>query len=185
MSASSWLKRGTGSFRHLELPFERGSPKMRFWVLLGVSVLLIVVDRVTTWVAIGSESAREINPFVETENFARIVFSPIPLAACVISIVILVLSEKHSNRIHSLLVSRNPLAPFCLFPLMFIWMMTFVCINNILGVLGFLTILTWLSTAFSVFTDSQYMQFGIAMYILNIAGLPLLTRIGLHIYAPK
>ena len=73
---------------------------MRFWVLLGVSVLLIVVDRVTTWVAIGSESAREINPFVETENFARIVFSPIPLAACVISIVILVLSEKHSNRIH-------------------------------------------------------------------------------------
>ena len=168
----------------METPLIGGRRKMRFWTLLGISIFLIVVDRIATWIAIDADLAKEINPHVNTQDFTSIIMSPLPLAACAVFIVILILSEKYSYGIHSLLLKKNPLAPFCLLPLMFIWMMTLVCINNILGVLGFLTILTWFSTIFSVFTTDPFLQFGIAMNLLNIAGLPLLTRIGLRIYAP-
>jgi len=73
----------------------------------------------------------------------------------------------------------------CLLPLFFLWVMTFICINNVLGVLGFPTPLTRASTFFSFLTDDPYLQLGIAVQILNVAGLPLLMRIAERIYAPK
>ncbi len=157
---------------------------MRTFALVYISLLLIVVDRVTTWVAINSNFGEETNPHVKTESLATLFLSPVPLMLCGFFIVCLLLSEAYSNQIYSLLVKGNPLAPICLLPLFFIWMMSIVCFSNLSGALGFITPLSWFASKFDFITDDRHELITIALTVLNIAGLPLLTRIGLRIYAP-
>ena len=158
---------------------------MRSLILLCISVFLICTDRITTWIAINSGMGREINPYVNTGSFVELILSPVPIAMCALFLFSLLLTERYSNQIHALLMKKSALAPMCLLPLFFIWMMTFICINNVLGVLGFITPLTRASTFFSFITEDPYLQFGIAVQILNVAGLPLLTCIAERIYAPE
>ncbi len=158
---------------------------MRSLILLCISLFLICTDRVTTWIAISSGMAREINPYVNTGSFFELVLSPVPISMCALFLFLLLLTERYSNQIHALVKRKSALAPMCLLPLFFLWVMTFICINNVLGVLGFPTPLTRASTFFSFLTDDPYLQLGIAVQILNVAGLPLLMRIAERIYAPK
>jgi hypothetical protein len=158
---------------------------MRSLTLLCISLFLICTDRVTTWIAINSGKAREINPYVNTGSFVDLVLSPVPISMCALFLLLLLLTERYSNQIHALLIKKSALAPMCLLPLFFIWTMTFICINNVLGVLGFITPLTRASTFFSFVTEDPYLQFGITVQILNIAGLPVLTRIAEKIYTPE
>ncbi len=158
---------------------------MRSITLLFISLFLICIDRITTWIAINSGKAREINPYANTTSFLDLILSPIPMSMCAVFLVLLIISERYSNQIHALLIRKSAFAPMCLLPLFFIWMMTFICINNVFGVLGFITPLTRASTFFAFITEDPYLQLGITVQILNVAGLPLITRIAERIYTPR
>ncbi len=157
---------------------------MRAFTLIYISILLVVVDRSTTWIALEANLAFETNPHVNPESFLSLFLSPVPLTLSLFFLFCVLINEVHSEKVYSLLEKRHPLAPMCLMPLIFIWMMSFICISNLLGSLGFGTPLAHFASIFRFISEDRHELIGIAMGIINLVGLPLLTRIGLRIYTP-
>lgn len=157
---------------------------MRAFLLFYISLLLVVVDRSTTWIALEEKLGEESNPHVNTESLLSLFLSPVPLQSALFFLVCLVLCESYPNRVHALLASRHPLSYMCLLPLMFIWMMSIVCASNLMGALGFGTPLAWFASKFDFITKDRHELIMIAFSVLNLAALPFLYKLGMHIYAP-
>ncbi len=158
---------------------------MRAFALIYISVLLIVVDRSTTWIALEANLGTESNPHVNTESYLSLFLSPVPLTLSIFFLLYVLLIEACADKVYTLLSKGHPLAPMCLLPLIFIWMMSFICISNLIGALGFGTPLARFASIFSFITKDRHELVGIAMAVINLAGLPLLTNIGLRIYTPR
>ncbi len=159
--------------------------KMRALVLSYIAVLLVVVDRSTTWIALESKLGEESNPHANTESLLSLFLSPVPLQSALFFLVCLVICEMYPKKVHALLLNRHPLSYMSLLPLFFIWMMSIVCASNLMGALGFGTPLAWFASQFDFITEDRHELIMIAFAVLNIVALPFLTRIGIRIYAPE
>jgi len=158
---------------------------VRAFVLIYISILLVIIDRLSTWIALEENLGEESNPHVDTESLMTLFLSPVPLSLSMLFLVWVVITEVYTNKVHSLLSSKNPLAPMCLMPLFFIWMMSIVCLSNLFGAMGLGTPLPWFASLFDFITEDRHELAVISLAILNVAGLPLLTKVGLKIYAPN
>jgi hypothetical protein len=69
-------------------------------------------------------------------------------------------------------------------PLFFIWMMTIVCASNLFAALGYVAPLAWFASQFDFITEDRHTLINIALFVLNLAALPLLLKIGRRLYAP-
>jgi len=158
---------------------------MRAAILIYIYILLSIVDHVTTWILIDANLGEETNPHVYTDSLSSIFFSPIPLVLDAAFLACVFLAEKFDNNIHSLLVKRHPAAPLCLFPLFGIWMLSVIAMSNTFGALGFGTPLAWFASLFDFITEERHELIRIALIVINIAALPVITRIAIRIYTPS
>ncbi len=158
---------------------------MRAFLLIYISVLLLVIDRSTTWIALEANLGEESNPHVNTESLLSLFLSPVPLQSASFFLVCLMICERYPNQVHALLATRHPLSYMCVLPLMFIWMMSVLCASNLSGALGFGTPLAWFASQFDFITKDRHELIMIAFGVLNLAALPLLSKITLRIYEPN
>lgn len=158
---------------------------MRAAAIIYIYVLLGIVDRLTIWIALESGTGTGTNPHFNTDSLWSIFFSPVPLFYSALFLVCVLFSEFYSDKIHASLVRGHPLAPFWLLPLFLIWMLSFMSMSNVFNVLELGTPLAWFASLFDFMTEDRNELVAIALVILNIAGLPLLSRMGILIYAPK
>jgi len=73
---------------------------------------------------------------------------------------------------------------FSSLPFHFFWMLSVISMSNTFGVLGLGTPLAWFASQFEFITEDRHQLISIALSVLNIAALPVISRIALRIYAP-
>jgi hypothetical protein len=64
-------------------------------------------------------------------------------------------------------------------------MLSVISMSNTFGALGFGTPLAWFASLFDFITEERHELIRIALIFLNIAALPVITRIAIRIYTPS
>ncbi len=155
---------------------------MRPAILITLLIILSTLDISSTWYLLNNVPGEEINPFVNTQSLAGIIFSPVPNFVDLVFLICVFLAEKRRHKLDDYIAAKSLKASLFLFPIYYLLMLSMVVSSNLMAVFGHSTPLSLILIPFAFFTESTFVQFGLANSVIILVTLPLLARIATAIY---
>ena len=157
---------------------------MRALLLIFLFLVLRLVDTFTTWSLTSSGRAVELNPTVNTESLLSLFLSPFPILVGLIFLGCVFCAERNTQNFET--INKKGIFPSCpfYFPVYYLFLLSVVCISNILGVLEIGTPISIIATPFEHITDSTDLQFTLGYTSVILVTLPVAIPLVRRLYSP-
>lgn len=160
--------------------------KRRFSALISITIFLTVCDAgITDYLLKNFEGGDELNPFVYTNNFFTILFSPIPVFIMVLYVVCVAYAERNHERLPDLINERSMKVGLFIFALFYPLNRLLTVINNLFPIFERTTPIVWISAPFDGLTDNPFMQLVFAETVIIMLTFPILLYWTKRIYQVK
>jgi len=157
---------------------------MRALLLIVTFLILRLVDTFTTWSLTSSGRAIELNPTVSTDSLLSILLAPGPLLVACVFLGCVIYAERNAQN-YDRIVKRGifPSCPF-FFPVYYLFLLTIVCLSNLMGVIGQGTPIVLIAAPFEYITDSTDLQFILGYTFVILLTLPAAIPLVRRLYSP-
>lgn len=160
--------------------------RKRLLIFLSFTTGLSVLDAgITDYLLRNLEGGEELNPFVYSDNFFTILFSPIPVFIMVLYVLCLSYAERNHERLPDFINERSMKVGLFIFAIYFPLSKFLTIINNLFPVFGRTTPIIWISAPFQGWTDSPFMQVVFAETFIAMLLFPILLYWTKRIYQVK
>lgn len=155
---------------------------MRAGILVGLLLVISTVDITSTWYLLNNAPGKEINPFIHTDSFLRLAFSPIPTIVDIIFLACVYLAEEQQHRFREYMAARHLKRAIFFFPLYYLLILFMATSSNVLAVFGFGTPLSLLLKPFEFISNDSFIRLGFAYSFTILFTLPLFVRLATFLY---
>lgn len=157
--------------------------KKRLSVFIIVTLSLAIADAgITHYLLRNFGEGQELNPFVVTNNFFSILFSPVPVLLTGVYVWCLFYAERNHERFQDFINERSMKVGLFIFPIYFPLSKFAIIINNLHPLFGKSTPVVWLQAPFESWTDSPFMQLVFAETFILMLMFPILLYFAKRIY---
>jgi len=157
--------------------------RKRLSVFIIATLSLAIADAgITHYLLRNLGEGQELNPFVFTNNFFSILFSPIPVLLTGVYVWCLFYAERNHERFQDFINERSMKVGLFIFPIYFPLSKLAIIINNLHPLFGKSTPVVWLQAPFESWTDSPFMQLVFAETFILMLMFPILLYFAKRIY---
>ncbi|MDP2141836.1 MAG: hypothetical protein Q8L20_13585 [Gammaproteobacteria bacterium] len=150
-----------------------------------ILIILFVLDAWTTAYLAANFEGKELNPFIDTTNFASILFSPINFLVIAFVFFCLLYTEKKKSELKIFIESQSLKLTLFIFPIYFVFVKLLAVINNLFPIAGYSTPIHYFRIPFSGITGNPFLQLVLVNTVIGVLLAPFLIFSAKLLYGEK